>query len=418
MAALNKEKHIKYWQRCYNSYLPTPYTSSDSTRLMWACFITSAYDLLSIPFSSTDRTKIRSWVLSLQHPDGGFCGSPTHSLPGQESHKGTANLAATFFALITLAIASDGEEEAKAAFAGVRRGKLLRWLKKLQRDDGSFGQNLWEGKPVGGRDTRHSYLASCVRWMLRGHREDDDEPWEDDVDVKAMIAHLRRGQTYDGGLAEFSEHESHAGYAYCAVGALWFLDRPSSASSPRPEPSSLAAMDQGIPDRPGMLRFLAGRQFNYLAGEEDDEEEEEENFIQDAVGSLTLEEGCRHVGFNGRWNKKADTCYAWWVAATLAMLGSPYPVSVEGSRRYLLEVTQHPIGGFGKFAGTPPDIYHSYLGLAVLAVFGDADLKDFDVGLCCSKETTGKIEKAREGLLKATEGEDQTAWASDGFWAS
>jgi geranylgeranyl transferase type-1 subunit beta len=100
------------------------------------------------------------------------------------------------------------------------------------------------------------------------------------------------------------------------------------------------------------------------------------------------------------------------------MLGSPYPVSVEGSRRYLLEVTQHPIGGFGKFAGTPPDIHHSYLGLAVLAVFGDADLKDFDVGLCCSKETTGKIEKAREGLLKATEGEDQTAWTSDGFWAS
>lgn len=36
------------------------------------------------------------------------------------------------------------------------------------------------------------------------------------------------------------------------------------------------------------------------------------------MGSLSLEEGCRHVGFNGRWNKKADTCYCWWVAGTLA----------------------------------------------------------------------------------------------------
>jgi len=39
-------------------------------------------------------------------------------------------------------------------------------------------------------------------------------------------------------------------------------------------------------------------------------------------------------------------------------------------RRYLLDKTQHRIGGFGKLPGDPPDIYHSYLGLAALALFG------------------------------------------------
>jgi prenyltransferase beta subunit len=38
-------------------------------------------------------------------------------------------------------------------------------------------------------------------------------------------------------------------------------------------------------------------------------------------------------------------------------------------RRYLCEKTQHNIaGGFGKLPGDPPDIYHSYLGLAALAL--------------------------------------------------
>jgi geranylgeranyl transferase type-1 subunit beta len=204
-SSLQREKHIKYWQRCYTSYLPSAYTANDSTRLTFACFIVSALDLLSVPLSAHDRSAIRTWVLSLQHPDGGFCGSPTHALPGHRASMGTANLAATFFALVLLGLAAEPvEEAAKAAFAGVRRAKLLRWLQRLQREDGSFGQNLWEGQPVGGKDMRHSYLASSIRWMLRA--------WErpgEDVNVDSMVAYIRQGQTYDGGLAESSLNESH-----------------------------------------------------------------------------------------------------------------------------------------------------------------------------------------------------------------
>jgi len=53
----------------------------------------------------------------------------------------------------------------------------------------------------------------------------------------------------------------------------------------------------------------------------------------------------------------------------LQILNSVHLVTPTPIRRYLCEKTQHSIaGGFGKLPGDPPDIYHSYLGLAALAL--------------------------------------------------
>ncbi|KAJ4200247.1 geranylgeranyl transferase type-1 subunit beta [Fusarium falciforme] len=406
-SSLHKQKHIKYWQRCHKTYLPSPYTAYDSTRLTFASFTISALDLLDAPLTTSDRAAIRRWVLSLQHPDGGFCGSSTHALQGQDASKGTANIAATFFALILLGVAAENEDEASAAFKDVDRTKLLRWLKGLQREDGSFGQNIWDGEIVGGRDMRHSYLASCIRWMLRGDVKEGEDAWVEDVNINEMIAHIRRGQTYDGGVAESSQHESHAGYAYCAIGALSLLDRPLDSTSAHPPES---ALEQGIPNREGLLQFLASRQFAYLAKEEE-EDEVEENFLASKLGETNY----GHVGFNGRWNKKADTCYCWWVGGTLAMLGNSSIINAPPSRRYILDITQHQIGGFSKAVGGPPDMYHAYLGLAALSTMGETDLKELDVGLCCSMDTTRKIQRARDGLVESIRGE-RKGWRDDGFW--
>lgn len=95
------------------------------------------------------------------------------------------------------------------------------------------------------------------------------------------------------------------------------------------------------------------------------------------------------------------------------MLDNSAFINKPPSRRYLLDITQHRIGGFSKNAGGPPDLHHSYLGLAALATMGEDGVKEFDVGLCCSMETTRKIELARGGLLAA--GRDAGAW-DDRFW--
>ncbi|KAH8173682.1 prenyltransferase and squalene oxidase repeat domain-containing protein [Sarocladium implicatum] len=400
---LDRERHLKYFKRCHKSLLPTPYTSSDSTRLTFACFVICALNLLDEPLTPSERSDIRNWVLSLQHPDGGFCGSSTHAFSGRDTVKGDANLAATFFALILLAAASDGDKEASAAYSGVNRSRLLRWLRKLQRKDGSLGQNLWEGRPVGGSDMRHCYLASSIRWMLGGGSGQEEG---EDLDVESMVAFIRRGQTYDGGLAESSQNESHGGYVYCGVAALAMLDRDTNGT----------ALRDGTPRHDDLIKFLAHRQFPYMAAEEEAEaiEEDAENLIEQGLEALSMaENSCEYVGYNGRWNKKADTCYCWWAGGALKLLDKVSFMKRDPSRSYLLGITQHRIGGFSKTHGGPPDIFHSYLGLAALAVMGKDGFKEFDEGLCCSQEISQKIALAREGLR---EREQRVQWKDDGFW--
>jgi geranylgeranyl transferase type-1 subunit beta len=63
---------------------------------------------------------------------------------------------------------------------------------------------------------------------------------------------------------------------------------------------------------------------------------------------------------------------------------------------------QHIIGGFSKHPGGPPDIYHSYLGLAALATMGEPSLKDFDAALAVTSDTAKKMVAARTGLIERT----------------
>ncbi|GKT89072.1 prenyltransferase and squalene oxidase [Colletotrichum tofieldiae] len=421
---LEKARHIKYWQRCHKTFLPHQYTSSDSTRIALSFFILAALDILSPSKPSkedpnlltpADRAAARNFVLGLYHPGGGFCGSPNHALPAElyanwDFEKGTprtrnsssANLASTYFALLILAIVADGPEAAKNAFAGVDRVATLRWLKRLQRPDGSFGELvLDDGSIEGGNDMRLCFLAATIRWALRGDAKEGDADWVEDFDVDALVKHIRQGQTYDGGLAQSShQNESHAGYAWCAVSALVLLDR-SSEQGAAPHRSEI--LKQGIPDVSLLVKFLVYRQFEYLEREDDSDEPDTANFaLPDSLKELSLDPNLRFVGFNGRCNKVVDTCYCWWVGGTLQMLGHVDLIDAEPSRRFIMSKTQHLIGGFSKYPGGPPDIYHGFLGLAALAIMGDSALKPFDASVCATQETVDKIVAAREGLKHAT----------------
>lgn len=514
---LNKTLHLRYWQRCLRTLLPHHYTPNDSQRITLGFFIIVAIDLLSpsapsassppppeqqqqqqqqtptttkLLLTSTDRRNLRQWVLSCQHPQGGFCGSPTHVFPPHHQDTANANIAATYFALLLLAmLADDGDDgsggQGAAAFAGVDRLATLRWLRRLQRPgDGSFGEVVYELPTIadqdedelvgdardggeegeeeetktktqkkrvivgGGKDMRYCYLAATIRWILRGEGDvaEGDEDYVEDIDVDALVAHIRRSQTYDGGFSESFRHESHAGYGYCAVAALALLDRPFEGGSTAdagvasgagagagaeeqatPYYKRSQALQKGIADIPGFISFLVSRQFTYLNhpdeddddDDEDDEEDPETANFQLSSLSLSESEQTSHIGFNGRCNKVADTCYTWWVLGSLSVLGvlhrgaaddhasspsSPAstvdPAALKAQRDFLLEKTQHAIGGFGKRPGDPPDIYHSSLGLAALATLGDPGLKRFDPGLCVSVDTVRKIEKGRKGLMR------------------
>lgn len=80
-----------------------------------------------------------------------------------------------------------------------------------------------------------------------------------------------------------------------------------------------AGLEANVRDASALLKFLAMRQFTYLSEEETEDDGESENFIETQLENMSLKEGPPFVGFNGRWNKKADTCYAWWNGGSLSV---------------------------------------------------------------------------------------------------
>ncbi|KAL8808352.1 MAG: hypothetical protein Q9182_000172 [Xanthomendoza sp. 2 TL-2023] len=76
--------------------------------------------------------------------------------------------------------------------------------------------------------------------------------------------------------------------------------------------------------------------------------------LADRVGAEPLEDETQWAGLTGRCNKVADTCYTFWAGGSLDILNSLHLLDQAALRRYLLEKTQHRIGGFGKLPGDVP----------------------------------------------------------------
>ena len=192
---LERDRHARYWQRCLKTLLPSQYTSTDSNRMLLGFFILSALDLLGDSLDTLpepERANIREWVLKCQHPNGGFCGSPNHRYPDEyyvdgghgKSLMDPANLPATYFAILSLSYVGGLDK--------IKKQDCMRWLKTLQREDGSFGELLTEdGTLEGGRDMRYCYVAAAIRWILSGDQEDLE-----DIDVERLVDHLRNGQVW------------------------------------------------------------------------------------------------------------------------------------------------------------------------------------------------------------------------------
>ncbi|KAL9021659.1 MAG: hypothetical protein Q9185_001194 [Variospora sp. 1 TL-2023] len=372
---LKKSAHIRYHLRCLKTFLPAAYTSNDSQRMTLAFFTLCALDLLGALDTHTteaERSAHAEWIYQCQHPDGGFRGFTGTDLGDRRTkrnhHWDPANIAATYFALVSLAILGDD-------LARVEGSKCLTWLKRLQLRDGTFGEALSLGEEVqGGRDVRFCFCAAAIRWILG--REAEAEA-EGNIDVDKMMRFFEASQTYEGGFANGPFHEAQ-GNAWPASESIerllgWLVSRQTSVLqeedcptvSAMPEPQSVIAVE--------------GTHASSTEGEVDQGTTREDTGIEPSEDELRI------AGFAGRCNKAADTCYAFWAGGSLMMLSSLHLIDQDALSRYLLSETQHQIGGFGKLPGDPP-------GLAGLACMGHPDLKRFDPSLCISMETRDRLE--------------------------
>lgn len=67
-------------------------------------------------------------------------------------------------------------------------------------------------------------------------------------------------------------------------------------------------------------------------------------------------------GFHGRPGKPPDTCYSFWIGATLQLLEVNQLSNAKENKKYLLKMQDIIIGGFAKSDNNWPDPLHTYLG--------------------------------------------------------
>ncbi|KAH8693595.1 putative geranylgeranyl transferase beta subunit [Talaromyces proteolyticus] len=403
-AEFNKERHIKYFLRCLKTLLPYQYTSGDSGRILLSFFVIAGLDLLGALESRTtaqERQGYINWLYHCQHPSGGFRGF-TGTNFGDEKRSldneawDPATLPSTFLALETLLILGDD-------LSRVKRAECLEWLRKLQRKNGSFGETLGVADEIeGGNDLRFCYCAAGIRYLLRGPHKRDMQDVKD-IDVLKLIYFIQSCQAYEGGLAESPFCEAHAGHTYCGIGALSFLKRAGETEE------DIGILSLQSDQFNSLLKWLVSRQTTELEEPEESDEEEQPSSeppdsstgpildISNGVSSLPdlvppNAEALAWAGFSGRCNKLADTCYCFWVTGALDIVERIALVGSSSLRRYLLEKTQHVIGGFGKTVGETPDIYHAYLGMVSLALINEPGLEAADATLCAAARLSQRLE--------------------------
>ena len=276
--------HELYFTRLLEGELHPAFQGLDANRMTVAYFAITALDVLGALERCRTRDAIVEWILAQQvlprcaRCAGGFRGGsssgapfcaggafPTHAFDGP-------HLASTYTALASLLALGDD-------LARVRRDAVLRGVRALQQPDGSFC--AFAG---GESDMRFVFCAAAVGTMLGdGDGDGDggggggggggDGAWAC-LDRPSAIAYIP-----EGGIGLGPGQEAHGGSTFCALAALHLLGA------------------LGTLDRPDLAaRWCAERQLR---------------------------------GFQGRANKDEDTCYSYWLGASLALLGHAELVAVR-----------------------------------------------------------------------------------------
>lgn len=364
-------KHAKYFELCSHT-LPLHAQSEDSNKLSIVYFVLHGLGLLGqldrIGDPAPHIHHIYEHLIPLRDESmQAFRPSQTFALDPSKNDYDLPNLSATFFALSVLLVL-------KEDFSGkLDRHKIMKFVSQCQvksgPNKGSFCPILGvDGNPWGDTDVRICYMAALIRKLVGYDRLEPSER-KHDINVEQLTSFISSKVNYNGGLASHSHTESHAGLTFCGLAALKLIGYDFNKAQPWVELTK---------------EWLVHRQVDYPEAICFDDYEYHED---EDVG-----------GFNGRENKFADTCYAWWVVGLLKIIDHDGVLLIDAPKvaDYLLSRTQHPVmGGFGKSPGAFPDPFHSFLALASVALIrrnsgvcgeGMQHLRDIDPELVITRE--------------------------------
>lgn len=190
----------------------------------------------------------------------------------------------------------------------VRRDAIISSLRYLQSNDGNFRSCNSGGEA----DMRFVYCACAISALLND--------WSG-FDIKQTIHFINSCRRYDGAFALQPDGEGHGGSTYLAVASL-----------------SLLNVLHEIADRESLLTWCLMNQ-----------------------GS----------GYCGRPNKPQDSCYSFWVGASIRLLGAEHLTNSIANAAHLLQCAHCKLGGFSKHEDGYPDLMHSYMALAGLSIIDE-----------------------------------------------
>ena len=302
------------------------YESLDTNRMTLVHFCVHALDLLGVwdddqdvlrQELQLDKVLIIEWIYSLQQCNGGFIGgtflgsapSPNSvsSEPPSSCNHNHSHIAMTYTALATLATLGDDLER-------VNRLGIRATLCALQRSDGSF--QCIVGDDSCEHDMRFLYCACAISHML--------QDWSG-LDTDRAVQYICDCRNpWDGAFALISGgQEGHGGSTFCAVASLTLMGRLDEVLDRSPHANW----------RKDLIRWCVHRQVE---------------------------------GMQGRPNKDQDTCYSFWIGASLRLLGRDDLLDHRALRTFVMKC-QTSVGGFGKIIGAPPDVLHSFYSMAYLS---------------------------------------------------
>ncbi|CAG8482797.1 6958_t:CDS:2, partial [Scutellospora calospora] len=337
----DRDKAIGYFKRCLE-FLPKPYESNDTHRMTLAFYSLSGLDLLGALETEFTQERINNWInwIYAQQilPDEnnpelnericGFRGSPFSGLPYNPNGSRASRLPFDASNLAMTYTALTSLLILGDDLSRVDKSAIINAMKYLQNKDGSFTQT-YQGMES---DMRFVYCACAISYILNDFSG---------INVDKAIEYIKKCQSYDYGIGQGPGEESHGGSTYCAIASLYLLNK----------------LDEGLLSKDKTIFWLISRQ---------------------------------ESGFQGRANKPPDTCYSFWIGASLMMLDSFEFIDYEQNYNFLME-TRTSLGGFSKCPGYYPDVMHSYMGMAGLSLMEDS--KKLDPALNISL-------RAKENLLK------------------
>ncbi|XP_014215362.1 geranylgeranyl transferase type-1 subunit beta [Copidosoma floridanum] len=215
----------------------------------------------------------------------------------------------------------------------VDRDSIIKAVEACQNSDGSFTAMITGYES----DMRFLYCACWISAVL------DD--WSG-VDKEKAVDYIVKSFSYDGGFGQGPGLESHGGSSFCAVASLYLMDELDNALTKN-------QLDK-------LKRWCLMRQVD---------------------------------GFHGRPGKPSDSCYSFWIGATLNLLGISKLSNWEENRAFLLDTQNTIMGGFGKYADEQPDPLHAYFGICSLSLIEEPSLQEMHPALNISQRAYAHLQK-------------------------